>query len=160
MPRVDRPLVSLLCEIVLSALFKEYTQVECCSRGSLSVPGVDRPLVGIHCHVVRALLVKDRTQVESCPSSSLSGSRLICMLPCRALRLTGELSGRFSGPLARFVPGVLDLVIAPTDASLFRRKRISHVCQLLSDLLSYLFLSLSSSSLTVGSELRTTEQNN
>jgi hypothetical protein len=76
------------------------------------------------------------------------------------LRLAGGLSGRFSGPLARFVPGVLDLVIAPTDASLFRRKRISHVCQLLSDLLSYLFLSLSSSSLTVGSELRTTEQNN
>ena len=45
--------------------------------------------------------------------------------------------------LARFVPGVLNLVIALTGAFLLWRKRISHVCQLLFDLLSYLFPSLS-----------------
>jgi hypothetical protein len=49
-------------------------------------------------------------------------------LPYRTLRLVGELSGRFLGPLARFVPGVLDLVIALTSAFVFWRKRISHVC--------------------------------
>jgi hypothetical protein len=49
-------------------------------------------------------------------------------LPYRTLRLAGELSGRFFGPLARFVPSVLDLVTALTGAFMFWRKSISHVC--------------------------------
>jgi hypothetical protein len=74
-------------------------------------------------------------------------------LTYRTSGLAGELSGRIFSQLARFVPGVLNLVIALTDAFLLWHKRISHVCQLLFDLLSYLFPSLSDSTLMVGSEL-------
>ena len=57
--------------------------------------------------------------MERCPRSSLSDSRLIRILPYRTLRLAGELSDRFFGPLTRFVPGVLDLEIALTGAFVF-----------------------------------------
>jgi hypothetical protein len=44
------------------------------------------------------------------------------------LRLAGGRSGRFFIPPTRFVPGVLKVVIALTDALLLWRKGISHFC--------------------------------
>jgi hypothetical protein len=49
-------------------------------------------------------------------------------LPYRILRLAGGRSGRFFIPPTRFVPGVLKVVIALTDALLLWRKGISQIC--------------------------------
>jgi hypothetical protein len=76
------------------------------------------------------------------------------------LRLAGGLSGQFFSPLSRFVPSVLKGVIVLIDAFLFWRTRISQICQLPFYLLSSFFLSLSNSTLTVGSELYNSEQSN
>ena len=46
----------------------------------------------------------------------------------RTLRLAGGLSGRCISPLTCFVPVVLKVVIALTDALLLWRKGISHFC--------------------------------
>jgi hypothetical protein len=82
------------------------------------VPRGDYPLVSFHCPIVLALPIKDETPVECCPRLRLSGSRLMCILPCRTLRSAGWLSGRFFGPLTRFAPGVLNVVVALIDAFL------------------------------------------
>jgi hypothetical protein len=84
----------------------------------------------------------------------------MCILPNRTLRLAGGLSGQFFSPLSRFVPSVLKGVIVLIDAFLFWRTRISQICQLPFYLLSSFFLSLSNSTLTVGSELYNSEQSN
>jgi hypothetical protein len=88
----------------------------------------DYPLVSFFCPIVRTLPIKDGTQVECYPRFSLSGSRLIRILPFCILRLAGGLSGRFSIPPTRFMPGVLNVVIALTDVFLLWRKGISHIC--------------------------------
>jgi hypothetical protein len=84
----------------------------------------------------------------------------MCILPNRTLRLAGGLSGQFFSPLSRFVPSVLKGVIVLIDAFLFWRTGISQICQLPFYLLSSFFLSLSNSTLTVGSELYNSEQSN
>jgi hypothetical protein len=126
MSGIDRLLVSLLCQVVLSPILEEYTQVERCSRSLLWVLRGDYPLVCFHCPIVLALPIKGGTQVECYPRLRLSGSRLICILPYRTLRLAGGLSGRFFSLLTGFVPGVLKVVIALIDA--FLLWRISQIC--------------------------------
>jgi len=74
------------------------------------------------------LPIKDGTPEKCCPRLSLSGSPLKCILSYRTLRLASGLSGRFFSPLTRFVPGVLNVVIALIDAFLFWRTGISQIC--------------------------------
>src|SRR5215204_995832 len=128
MSGMERLLIGFLCQVVLSALLKEHAYVERCSRGSLCVLRGDYALVGFHCPLVLALPIKDGTQVECCPRFSLSGSPLICILSYRTLGLASRLSGRFFSPLSRFVPGVLNVIIALIDALLMCQTGISHIC--------------------------------
>src|SRR5918995_1824326 len=128
MPRGDRLLIGFLCSVILFPILKEYAQVKRCSRSLLRMPRGDRPLVGFHCLVALALPIKDGTPVECCPSVSLSGSLLMCILSHLTLRVAGGLSGRFFSLLARFVPGLLNVIIALSAAFLLWREGISHFC--------------------------------
>src|SRR5919112_1972250 len=116
MPRGDRLLIGFLCSVILFPILKEYAQVERRSGSSLRVPRGNHPLVGFHCQVVLALPIKDGTPVECCPGFSLSGSLLMCILSYLTLRVAGGFSGRFFCFLARFVPGLLNIIIALTAA--------------------------------------------
>src|SRR5919107_561577 len=126
--RGDSLLVSFHCPSILSPILEEYAQIEGCSRSSLRMPRGNNPLVGFHCQVVLALPIKDGTPVECCPRFSLSGSLLMCIFSYRTLRVAGWLSGRFFSLLVRFVPTLLNLIIALSAAFLLWREGISHFC--------------------------------